>query len=84
MYLTILIFLQVIQPLGEEDRSRRTGMMQMMQKMMMERMDMDVQNIIRFLFLSHHFLILCYCFITERGTYICETGQVGITFLIQF
>jgi hypothetical protein len=47
MYLTILIFLQVTQPLGEEGGSTRTGMMQMMQKMMVERMDMDAQNIIK-------------------------------------
>jgi hypothetical protein len=49
MYLTIFLFLQVTQPFGEEGGSRRMGMMQMMQKMMMERMDMDVQNIIDFL-----------------------------------
>jgi hypothetical protein len=47
MYLTILIFLHITRTLGEEDGSRRMGMMQMMQKMMMERMDMNAQNIIK-------------------------------------
>jgi len=37
IYLTILIFLHITPP-GEKDGSRRMGMMQMMQKMMMERM----------------------------------------------
>jgi hypothetical protein len=42
MYLTILIFLQITQPPGEENGSNDA-------KMMMERMDMDTRNIIDFL-----------------------------------